>query len=382
VRNRRILLLACTAFLAVIPHSLAGPKNLSSPVQESLDLPGMNAHQQVWLLNPAAFSEKNHRLGFLVGRAFRHTSLKDQNQNETESNSKQDSLGASGHLPLPDGLSVGASHDRHFEEITSSRTDRNREVRETYAQQNTRARLTLDLASQMKLGLVFRHLQYHHTILGSFDTQTVTRVKGSLTGLGAGLNFDFTKFAVSLVYLQPMQGKTEILREEKRLVEPGMAQVGANVSPNEKISVGASISRYFYRRDDLAEATTADDTNQTPIDLRGVDPSKYLFPFQDIGAGLNLKAGERVNLALVLGQTYLQAIDDVATLPDPNNESTERFTVNYFKLGVRFSNEKFRFGFTGQYRKFARSFTNTAFISDTTLTQTERSLLIELSSQL
>ncbi len=364
------LLFFCTIFCQTL---LATPE-----LEEDLFVPAVDVRPKTLTLNPASTKSSTAGLDMIGGRKSRKTVLSQENNlSSTTANSQKDFIGLAGQSPLPDGLSLGGYHYRSFKKNELSSTDRSNKPVEAFSEYHTGARVTLDLTNNMRLGVSLRHIQIHNSILGSFNADSTTNIKGSMTGLGSGLAFDLEKAHISLVYYQPMQGKTEILHEEKRLVKPGLVQASGNLYAHKQFSLGLAITRYFYRRDDLAQETTADDAQQTSIDLRGLDPDRFIFPYQKISLGFSLALNDSIQTLLGITQNYVQAITSPTALPDANNDTNPSYRYYQIKLGLAMHKKNLYLELIAFQLKYSRSIDISPI--DGTISQNERGLLLDLS---
>ncbi|MFK7872574.1 MAG: hypothetical protein AB8C84_05305 [Oligoflexales bacterium] len=199
------------------------------------------------------------------------------------------------------GLMIGFSYQRLTYTDTLSRDQRG-EVFENWKKQQSMARIAVELTEHLHAGFLLKFLDVEYDLLGSFFINSSERalLKPSLFGSGGGLVMTFDRMVLSGAWVPTMKGKAKVLGEEFIVTEPGLSEMTLS-SKHQQMMGGIGVRRWIYRKDDRVNGTTANNENQTQLNLMGLNSGmSKVFPmysrFIDVEAWMTpaLKAGVRL----------------------------------------------------------------------------------------
>jgi hypothetical protein len=201
------------------------------------------------------------------------------------------------------GLSGGVSHQRHFFTNLNKSSGATQTKNETFSQQLSEARASVELAENLDFGVMLRWLSHESHIYGDYNINLKTNFSGTLFGSGAGLLYRFntpSEIFLSVAIVNPMRGKATLYNEEVVMVEPGRSEL----SVSGKISkgrIGLSWARMLYKRDERYLTTTPPNGGGANLEAIGLDVDQnsiFLLSTLSVSYDHNLNAQTKLLFGL------------------------------------------------------------------------------------
>ncbi|MEZ4744272.1 MAG: hypothetical protein R3B45_17790 [Bdellovibrionota bacterium] len=229
----------------------------------------------LFLLNPAIEQPGSMELdSFVMRSSFSHKLRSEQTANlsEIKSEGKEDVLAVGLGGDAGSGLGLALTHMRSMYKTESSNLTSRAAKSETFDFNHTTGRAIIEMTPTFRLGVQVSFMRINHHIYGSMSVNSAnsTAYDGILYGTGGGLYWDLKPAILTMAYLAPLKGKSEIYGEEFIITEPGIAEAMASVQRGKYI-FGGAYRRSLYKHDDRFGGTTVNDGNQTRIELMGID---------------------------------------------------------------------------------------------------------------
>lgn len=171
------------------------------------------------------------------------------------------------------GLSGGVSHQRHFTTNLNKSSAATQSKEETFSQQLSEVRASVELAENLDFGVMLRWLSHESHLYGDYNINLKTNFSGTLFGSGAGILYRLntpSEILLSGAMVNPMRGKATIYNEEVVMVEPGRSELSASGKIS-KGRVGLSWARMLYKRDERYLSSTPSNANGASLEAIGLD---------------------------------------------------------------------------------------------------------------
>lgn len=270
---------------------------------DSMEPPAVITHPGVM---PPKSRSSGHETGLLMTRDERTTKLDhtEVGGDEIKSTVFDEAILGTVNFDLGAGARVALLHELVFRKTktTSSAIRRGAPREEVEKTQMDALRITIELTEGLTAGMMLRYVYRDRLIYGDLSVGQQTNYKTSMIGYGGGAAFNLKNFGLGYAYFPQLRGKTDILGEEKIVVEPGFLNLDASYKPNDQFVISLLNRRYLWELDDIGRGTTNTDTNQTRISLYGLDPDQYLLTDSLTMLGISYGLGKIATLKLALGQ--------------------------------------------------------------------------------
>lgn len=294
-------------------------------------------------INPASLMTQNLEVNmlFLNNRTANKFSLENES---IRTEGVTSTLGLAALSNLGSGLHTSFNYYQTSAEFRSY-TDRNNnfDFIESIDHKLMSFSAAVDLTDIIVLGVKLQLLRENVDLLGSFDISPKERTQyvSQQFGSGAGLLLKLEKNLISAAYLPPMKGKAEIIKEEKVLTAPGMAEIAISFK-NEPIQLGFAARRWLYKKDDRNQGTTLSNANNTAIDLNGLNTESnqlFLLDQKQIGLDYTLSQSASITTSLSINNVEHNESPEVS-LP---GENAQNKTYNFYRLQLFYEHKRNRF---------------------------------------
>ncbi len=208
------------------------------------------------------------------------------------------------HFDLGAGARVALLHELVFRKTktTSSAIRRGVPREEVERIQMDALKITIELTEGLTAGMILRYVYRDRLIYGDLSVAQQNRYKISMIGYGGGAALTLKNFGLGYAYYPQLRGKTDVLGEEKIVVEPGFLNIDVSYKPSDSLAFSLLNRRFLWELDDIGRGTTNTDTNQTRISLYGLDPDQYLLTDTLTMLGVSYELGKIATLKVALGQ--------------------------------------------------------------------------------
>lgn len=295
-------------FMVLAIFSLKGQGQSVNQLAESVSsLATDTAHPSVIPLYPGYFPPKErlntNDFAILLTKEEKTTTLDHTHVggDDIKTKSTQEAAAAMVGFDMGAGARVSILHELYFRKSKTSSSALRRGVprEELEKIQQDALRITIELVEGLSAGMMLRYLYLDRSIYGDLTVSTPTSLKTTLIGYGSGAALQFKTFGFGYGYFPQLRGKTEVLGEEKIIIEPGSLNIEAFYRPNDDFVISLLNRRNLWELDDIDKGTTTADANQTRISLHGLDPDQYLLTdsLTMLGLGANLNKGVRLKLS-------------------------------------------------------------------------------------
>jgi hypothetical protein len=289
-------------------------------------------------LNPATNNTTGFKTGAYGLRHFRETTFTDNDDSKTETKgiAKEEAYGGGLLMDLGAGTAAGFNADRSFTTDEITRSSSNGKRNERMYQQSVMARVQVELATGLRVGLALRYVSLSGDVLGSFNSNNDrdrVRYHGNLLGNGGGIQYTNGAVRLGSAYFPASRGKSEILFEERIISDPGMALVDASYNTGSAV-VAAGIQRWVHRRDERAANVDSID-QQRNLRLDGLDWERHVLPTTAYHLGVEVKAQSNLFVRASAAKKYSVFIMDNTTSPTTFNDYENTNELDYH-LGVRY----------------------------------------------
>lgn len=319
---------------AALAPTGAGAMPLEAELVQGTDGGG----RTLFVPNPAAYLPEKSAVSFgevVQDHSVRYTTNSDQGpaSAETAFNELTRSVGFT--LASGGKFALGLQGNFRKEEIRSKFTNSNfanTPLEEYRWHREGVGRVALEFTEELKAGLLFRYQYRKADVLGSFNggNSDRTQFSGSLYGLGVGALFQAKSGAVGAAYVTPLRGKVEVTGEKKVTTDPGFMHGSAYFDVSPMVRIGGVYERWLHEKDELARTTTGPDRQrQLTVDLRGVNPDRFLYLRQRVMVGGDLLLTKASGLRLTASRDTYEFVFDPDTLP--GEEGNEDNVLNGYR---------------------------------------------------
>lgn len=224
------------------------------------------------------------------------------------------------------GASLGLTHAFVARDSLHSNENVNSDAKETERERRWGLRFVVDLTATSRFGFAYRYAEIQNQIYGNYGMQNedFSAYRGSLNGYTIGFSHDAGAWGFGIYHAPPMRGKADVEGEQKIVTEPGTSGIDLIARPSAELNVGASITRWFHKRDDFAPLSTSP-IDQRRMSLNGIDLEQYLFPVQTIQVGMDYFFKKEWSVRLAASKNTATFIFDEAVIPGEDRNREQRF---------------------------------------------------------
>lgn len=245
----------------------------------------------IFQINPAAVATDKTIVGLLHHYRTEESTynfVNNNNSNAVKLSSEKKDVGVGFQLPMG-GAAFGLNADEYSRQVTGKIDNDNDEAFEEYWIRDFKMRFVIDLLPELRGGFAFRYQYLESDLLGSYgiDNDDRTRYRGTMSGYSLGLNYKINIVNIGVFTAPALRGKVTIEGEQKIITDPGMGGLDVAVTYSDRLSLGLSVIKWYYKHDDRDEASTSP-VDQRNIFLRGVDMDQYFRKTLAIGIGAEL----------------------------------------------------------------------------------------------
>lgn len=321
---------------------------LSSRVDQGVDVFGVhNFH-----LNPASYRLDPFSVQLSLFRTRSSSTYKQaQGNNNFQQNSQrmENYLAAGVMADAGGGLWFGANIEQLKSETKSSRSDiNNQQIPESSDSRLSSGKAVVELTEMVSVGFSLRFLEVERSLVGAFGVNplnAITTFKTTLFGSGGGLLINNqNKFVLAANYFPAMKGKSDILGEEKIIIEPGNSDVGVGFTLKDEIKAGFIYRRWLYKKDDRVEGTTLNNNNQTRVNLYGLDIEQTnIFPTSVMILGISYPIDKNLKALASIARENLVFIESVSQNLPGENDDDPKAARNIYKILLLIQRAKINF---------------------------------------
>jgi hypothetical protein len=324
-----------------------------------------------FLLNPAmnpsaAMSEtgSSSKGKMLVASSDRKTSVENSSNNQSMESKVENTIVAGSFIfNAGAGLSLVVNGEYSSSAVDSNRLDSNNIQEEALKDLTVDGRVSIVLTEQFALGVTLKSQRIDYDIKGNItaDEDEITSYSGTIIGPGYGVKGTVPLGSVvkqvdySLVFIEPLKGKTQVNGEQFVMLEPSVLEFGASFLVD-KFLAGFAYRTWEYSLDDRYFGTIFPNENASDVNLFGLDPQRTsIFPLRNVQLGVDYQIQSKATLRL----SYSFEKAEVNFSPDNNppgvTEEPEAISYNSMTFGgsythrgldvngvVRFSNKNSR----------------------------------------
>jgi hypothetical protein len=279
------------------------------------------ASQSPLVFNTSALAPEGSRFTFAELVRFAEVKSKRQtgDQSSEVKSEVSDTVRAVEFLAGGGGISFGGgvNHSSQEQKTTTDQGGNFLEtpLLETFKRTEVRGKIGFDLSKDFRLGAVVRYKIIDVDVLGNlfFPSDERTKYSGSLLGAGASAQFNTESAGFAFQYVSPIQGKVEILGEDKVTSEPGLISACGHVSAAQSFAGGGCYIMPQYSKDELRERTTGPNPdNNTQMSPRGVSPEQDFFLSRVVVLGVS------AGFTAALSAKLTAFLEDRIEVSDPN----------------------------------------------------------------
>ncbi|MCX6118430.1 MAG: hypothetical protein NT027_12880 [Proteobacteria bacterium] len=326
-------------FICSVPTVAHSQSIFDSHPSKSLYLPVVPSNESLFSLNPAAIQTTGNRFagyGLRKNLSAKYVDVQDT-PITTTTTMKEESFGAAGQFDLGAGAAAGVSMERYFGKMNYEFSDSSRALTEAQNLQSLSAKMLIDLAPGLRLGLALRWLTERNEILGNRNSdESGDRVtySANLIGNGGGVFYATSNWSLGAAYYPAARGKSDILYEQRIVTESGLALVDI-VYEMSKHSLGVGLERSVHKRDERAVSVVSEDGDRD-INLDGISVDKNAFPVSKIHAIFNFTVNPQLRIRGGLTRRDHEWVFDNSKVPG-DNSSADKYSWNEFKIGVGYT---------------------------------------------
>lgn len=258
---------------------------------------------------------------------------KNEEKTVLSTTSMVESYGIGDRKDLGAGLYGGVTHQRHFFSNFNKSSNARQSKIETFSEQLSEARASVELADNLDLGVILRWLSHKSHVFGDFNIALQTDFTRSLFGSGAGLLYRLntpTDILLSAAIINPMRGKATIYKEEVVMVEPVQTELSVSGQiPGGRL--GVSFARILYKRVERYLTSEPPNGGGASIETIGLDLDQNAI-FLLSSLSLSYDHNWNSNAKLIFGLSRDEVEFNFSPLTNPPGKEVNSSRPSPFKL--------------------------------------------------